>query len=574
MSTLLLINKSLITEAPVSGDKTAQTLVKGGEHLAKAKKRLGDLGIHDLPSLNGVTTIDQLSIEPFKFTFAIQVKDDIEALTLPKPIRVNSLARVIESKPLTLECKNMDNNELFTLVFTVDSELTTRLPGTKKDIKALVSESNDRDGKFYTVSIDDLQSIIGEEGGNKKEGNGKKSEDVDKEDEGGDKGGDDKPKDKKPNYYNGKDLKEVNQKLSELKDKANFFKIISSYKDNSEFQDIFLDAIINSTKSIKINQKPLHTTLKDLKNSGVLEADQEFSTSKRKFLKIKLNLQNFMVDVFSLFAKVAKNGRQSRTFEVIKKFYKELFLITSKGKTSISDKQTRTILWKKLMGSFSNFLSSIRKLPEMTKGSIGKDEKKGKEINVKNTPKTTNITTVESIIDTISKSLLIIEQDEKVETTGKIYIEKIVLGPKAEAKRDGDVNNYNKSVRGGSTKWSGLVRDLPKPKSTDDFQQMVVNFELVDKDKLDDNQKNVFDKITRKLNFSDRKQYDVGVRRSMTEDNTIVIRFEPTKVIVCEVKPGDDLQRNMKSNIVLVAPYAAGEDVRDSTEAYLQILTK
>lgn len=550
MSTLLLINKSLIIEAPISGDKVAANVAKGGQYIEKAKSRLSKLGIYDIPSLKGVTTIEQLSIEPFEFTFLIQVKDDQQELTLPKPIKVNSLSKVVNKNPLTLECKNMNTSQLFTMVFTQDKELTMRLPGTSKDVKALVSEDDNKKGKFYTVTIDNLKSITGGEGD--------------------DKGGNDKPKDRKPNYYNGKDLKEVNQKLSELKDKANFFKIISSYKDNSEFQDIFLDAIINSTKSIKINQKPLHTTLKDLKNSGVLEADQELSTSKRKFLKIKLNLQNFMVDVFSLFAKVAKNGRQSRTFKVIKKFYKELFLITSKGKTSISDKQTRAILWKKLMGSFSNLLSSIRKLPEMTKGSVGKDEKKGKEINVKNTPKTTNITTVESIIDIISKGILIIEQDERGETNGKIYIKNINLGPKAKAKREGDIENYGKST-GGGNKWSGLVRDLPNDK----FKPAVVSFKLKDESGLNDEQKKVFSEIERKLGNSEFSNSDVGVRKSKKDEKTLVIRFDKNKVIVCNIGEGVNLQRNKNNNQVEVAPYVGGEETVDkSTIAYLQVLLK
>lgn len=216
---------------------------------------------------------------------------------------------------------------------------------------------------------------------------------------------------KEANYYNGKDLKEVNIKLSDVKDKAKFFSIVKQYKDDPEFQKIFLDAIINTTKSIKINQKPLLTTLKDLRSNGLLEEPEAMSGLKRKYLKVKLNLQNFMVEVFSLFAKVAKSGKQSKTFEVIKNFYKELFMIATKGKTSISDEQTRKQLWRKLMGSFSNFLKAMSRLPEMVKGGKKPDEEK-KEVKVKNTPKA-NINTMESFIQDIANSIKLITEEEK-----------------------------------------------------------------------------------------------------------------------------------------------------------------
>lgn len=188
------------------------------------------------------------------------------------------------------------------------------------------------------------------------------------------------------NICNAKNLNELNKNLDEAKSLSQPLKEIGKYKDDSEFQKIFLDAFINTTKSVKINKKPLLQTLKDLQSQGLLEAPTSMSGRQRKYLKLKLELQNFMTAVMKLFASVYKGCKKnSKTFQVIKNFFKQLFNIASQGKSNISDEQTRKKLWGKLMGNFSQFLTALNKLPNMEKGKVEKTEgqpkkeKKGEE---------------------------------------------------------------------------------------------------------------------------------------------------------------------------------------------------
>lgn len=251
---------------------------------------------------------------------------------------------------------------------------------------------------------------------------------------------------KKGNFYKGKDLDEVNGKLSEIKEKSKFFTIIKNYLDDPDFQRMFLGVIISETDSIKLNGKPILVTLKELKNFGLLDEKIKKKGKNRKLIKFKTNLQNFMSDVFSLFAKVSKNGKESETYSAIKKFYIRLYSIALKGQNNVSEQERKNLL-KKLTLTFSVFLKTISKLPEMTKGSGGGTQK-GKEIKVKNVPKATS-STVEYYINKISDSILNEENEEKENkkieektNTTKIKINKIgIFADLEEGLEDGNVLN-------------------------------------------------------------------------------------------------------------------------------------
>lgn len=170
-------------EAPVSGDNAALATAKAQGSLEKTKERLQRIGVFQIPELESINTIDQLSIEPFKFNFLLQVKDNPEGLSLPTPHEFNTLARVVEKKPLTLEIKT-NGGLLFKMKFPKEEELVTQLPGTKDKIvgksnkvMALVSEDNrGKKGKFYTVEFDHAKEVIesaGEDGNQEGEGGGK-----------------------------------------------------------------------------------------------------------------------------------------------------------------------------------------------------------------------------------------------------------------------------------------------------------------------------------------------------------------------------------------------------------------
>lgn len=179
------------------------------------------------------------------------------------------------------------------------------------------------------------------------------------------------------NPYRGGDIDEANTILKDLKGETETFKTISQYKDDPEFQRIFLDSFIEANKSIKINNEKLGVTLKKMRSAGLLE-EPGMSGLKRKYLNLKLSLQKFMNNLFKLFGKLHKNGRESNLYKIIKQFYKDLFFIVRQGSANISDEKTRKMLWKKLLGSFSNVLSGLKKSSEFIKS---KYKGTGKETN-------------------------------------------------------------------------------------------------------------------------------------------------------------------------------------------------
>lgn len=179
------------------------------------------------------------------------------------------------------------------------------------------------------------------------------------------------------NPYRGGDIDDANTILKDLKGETDTFKTISQYKDDPEFQRIFLDSFIEANKSIKINNEKLGVTLKKMRSAGLLE-EPGMSGLKRKYLNLKLSLQKFMNNLFKLFGKLHKNGRESNLYKIIKQFYKDLFLIVRQGSANISDEKTRKILWKKLLGSFSNVLGGLKKSSEFIKS---KYKGTGKETN-------------------------------------------------------------------------------------------------------------------------------------------------------------------------------------------------
>lgn len=187
------------------------------------------------------------------------------------------------------------------------------------------------------------------------------------------------------NICNAKNLNELNKILAETKSLSQPLKNVSTYQKDPEFRKLFLDAFISSTRPIKINKEPLLTTLKKLKENGLLEygesGDGYMSGSRRNYVKLTYqDLQKFMDSLMKLFAGVYKACKKtSKTFQLIKNFFKQLFVIASQGKGNISSEKSREQLWKKLLGTFSNFLRDLNKLPDMEKGKVEKTTPKSPE---------------------------------------------------------------------------------------------------------------------------------------------------------------------------------------------------
>jgi hypothetical protein len=196
------------TKGKVTGDAGATNIAAGEDALGRVEKRLQKLGVYDVPSLDGIMTVEQLSIEPFEFDFVLQVPEVQQELSLPKPPRFSTLARVVNGSPFILEVKEDGKEETFTIQFD-NNEMVTNLPGTKKGIIALKTESRSGKGKFYNVilSKDFLKVATNNKGGGEEEVGGKD----------GKKGGDGKGDGK-------------NNKEGLFKDLSGFFKFVVNNK--------------------------------------------------------------------------------------------------------------------------------------------------------------------------------------------------------------------------------------------------------------------------------------------------------------------------------------------------------
>jgi len=133
------------------------------------------------------------------------------------------------------------------------------------------------------------------------------------------------------NICNAKNLNEINKLLNKVKADSKNFAVFADYMKDDEFRDIFFSAIADVNQSIKINKQPLVKTLASLRSQGLIEAP---TGRQRKYLKFKLDFQNFMNDVFKLFALLSKNCKNSQTSNVIKEFYKQLYVIATQGKNA------------------------------------------------------------------------------------------------------------------------------------------------------------------------------------------------------------------------------------------------
>ncbi len=163
-----------VSLSEVTGDKGAANIAAGEDALDRVKSRLQKLGVYAIPELDGIMTTEQLAIEPFEFDFVLQVPELQEEFNIPKPPKFSTLARVANDSPFTLEVKKDGDDTSFTIQFN-EKEMITNLPGTKKNIRALKTESGSNKGKFYNVILSsDLLNVMKESSGG--EGDEKKGE--------------------------------------------------------------------------------------------------------------------------------------------------------------------------------------------------------------------------------------------------------------------------------------------------------------------------------------------------------------------------------------------------------------
>lgn len=210
----------------------------------------------------------------------------------------------------------------------------------------------------------------------------------------------------------------------------------------------------------------------------------------------------------------------------------------------------------------------MNELPELSKFE---SKEKGKKLRTKKQIKATGNTIdnmSEYYINNIADNVKLIFEADENETKGficKIYVKKIVLGPKAKAKRGEDETNFaNSKNGGGQSSWDGLVNSLP-PKGL----KSSIRIELLDDGSLSPEQKLVFREVLNVLkakNFND----EVIIRKSKSiTDNTVFVIEYDKKALVCKVAQGANLK---KPTEIQIGPKAAGKDIFDkSIKAKIQI---
>jgi hypothetical protein len=181
--------------------------------------------------------------------------------------------------------------------------------------------------------------------------------------------------------------------------------------------------------------------------------------------------------------------------------------------------------------------------------------------------------TQESIFDDIEKLLLEADvnptEEVPVETKsyeGRIYINSIKLGPKAEKRRTGDAKNYAAATGGDQSfdykQWSGLIKDIPEAGAN-------FRVDISSAGTLDVEQTKVFNEIKNLVS------QNALVRRSTKggpSNTSFIVDWGKNKVFVAEVGNASSILK--KPNIpIRIGKKAGGSDDFDKPfDATIQLL--
>jgi len=169
--------------------------------------------------------------------------------------------------------------------------------------------------------------------------------------------------------------------------------------------------------------------------------------------------------------------------------------------------------------------------------------------------------TQENIFNEIEELLLEVDVNPTEEKTddskgyeGRIYIKDITLGPKAKARRAGDIQNYGSKKGGDSTKWNGLINTLPE-------NGLLANVKLELNDSgLDPEQQSVFNEIKNIIGgTSYNGETKIRKSKKITDNTVFIVEFN-NNALVCKINQGVTLK---KRQTIDIQPNAAGEDIFD-----------
>jgi len=248
-------------------------------------------------------------------------------------------------------------NPLPAYVFTLDIEgepIEIKLDGnqiTNNEYKtpAIVK------GKEYDIIFGDTKGVISgdEEGGEGEEDIKEKGSEV------------------FINIKNDKEFDTFNDNFDKLKKSASDLKSLklSKYAENPSFRKALVLNLINSKMTnIKVNGEPISVTLKKLHDNKLLEAPKRRDISKKQQLPQGWENQvaKFFSELFTVYVALNKCCKDSKPAEEIKKFLKQLYIITREGKSNYREEKKRDELFKRIVGNMGNIINYLVKGLELT----------------------------------------------------------------------------------------------------------------------------------------------------------------------------------------------------------------
>lgn len=229
-------------------------------------------------------------------------------------------------------------------------------------------------GKEYDILLDDTKGVISS----------------DEETEGGEEGGKVTGSKVFVNIKNNKEFDTFNNNFGNLKKSASNLKSLklSKYAENPSFRKALVLNLINSKMTnIKVNGEPISVTLKKLYDNKLLEAPKRRDINKKQQLPQgwENQVSQFFAELFKVYSALNKCCKNIEPTNEIKKFFKQLYIITREGKSNYSDEKKRDELFKRIVGNMGNIINYLTKGLQFTNKkqqveNIIKEEEEKKKI--------------------------------------------------------------------------------------------------------------------------------------------------------------------------------------------------
>lgn len=324
-----------------------------------AEGQLRDLGVN-VSDLSDQDTIDfYKALTEFKLIFSLN--EPIDAFFGGQKDNIEGVARVDKrsnAKKFVIYFKH--DGVVYKMDF-VPKSLQKNLKGTAFDLPMLI-KNEVYDVRFSKTDLSD------EQGGDEQGGVSPDGVSPDGDEQGDASNNDSSSEGGSTTQYvklKKEDLNDLNSLTDKLTNSANKLKSLklNKFSDNKNFRDaLLLNLIRSKMTNIKVNGEPISLTLKKLKDNGLLEAPARDINKKQQLPQGWENqMSSFFETLFKVFARLNKCCKSNPTYIQIKKFFKLLYLIVKEGQANYSDEKKREQLYKKLIGTITNFINQLSK---------------------------------------------------------------------------------------------------------------------------------------------------------------------------------------------------------------------